>query len=382
MLRIVVAPDSFKGSLTALQAATCIERGFKKVFRGIVVEKVPMADGGGGTAQAIVEATGGRMVSCRARDPRGRPIRSSLGISGDGRTAIIEMAAASGLVLLKPRERNPMLASTSGTGDLIRHALDRGVKKILIGIGGSATTDGGMGMARALGVKFFDREGRELPEGGGSLRRLCRIDRRGLDPRLREVEIEVACDVKNPLFGARGAAWVYGPQKGATPVMVRHLDAGLRQLAKVIRHDLGIDVSSVPGAGAAGGMGAGLVAFLDGRLKSGVGMVLEAVQFRRRLKNCDLVITGEGRLDGQTVCGKTVSGAARLARRHGVPVIAICGCVGAGAEKVLSIGVTAYFSALEEPVDETLLPKRGPAMLTRCVEQVARLLALRLGARV
>ena len=376
MFKILIAPDSFKGSLTALQAATCIERGLRNVLPGTDIEKVPMADGGGGTQQAIVDATGGRRVSCRSRDPLGRPIRTSFGISGDGRTAIIEMAAASGLVLLKSKERNPMLTSTGGTGDLIRRALDRGVRKILIGIGGSATNDGGTGMARALGVRFLDAQGRELAAGGGALRELDRIDMSGLDPRLKRVTIEVACDVKNPLFGPHGAARVYGPQKGATPAMVRDLDAGLKQLARVVRRDLGIDVSRVPGAGAAGGLGAGLLAFLGATLRRGVDMVIEAVHLESRLRNCDLVITGEGRMDGQTAYGKTVSGVARLAGKRGIPVIAICGCIGPGAEKMLSLGVNAYFSALEEPVDEATLPRRAPAMLTRCAERVGRLLPL------
>lgn len=375
MRRIVIAPDSFKGSLTALQAATCIEHGFRRVLPHVSIEKVPMADGGGGTVRAIVEATRGRMVTCRARDPLGRRVRSSFGVSGDGKTAIIEMAAASGLVLLKPRERNPMLTSTCGTGDLIRRSLDHGVRAILIGIGGSATNDGGMGMARALGARFLDSQERELPEGGGTLRTLHRVDVSGLDPRLKRVRVHVACDVRNPLFGPRGAARVYGPQKGATPAMVRQLDDGLRQLAKVIRRDLGLDVAGIPGVGAAGGLGAGLVAFLGGVLRPGVDLVMDTIELERRLRNCDLVITGEGQMDGQTVYGKTVSGVARLAKKRGIPAIAICGCIGAGAEKMLSHGVTAYFSASEGPLNEATLSRRAPALLTRCAERVARLLA-------
>jgi glycerate 2-kinase len=271
-----------------------------------------------------------------------------------------------------------MHTSTCGTGDLIRQALDCGVARILVGVGGSATNDGGIGMARSLGAKFLDRQGGEIPDGGGALARLCRIDVRGLDPRLKRVAVDVACDVQSPLFGPRGAAKMYARQKGATPAMIRQLDAGLRQYARVIRQDLGINVAKVPGAGAAGGTGAGLMAFLRGNLKSGVGVVIEAVQLERRLKGCGLVITGEGRIDGQTVCGKTVSGVARIAKSQGIPVIAICGCAGEGAEEVLSAGVDAYFTALEEPIDESALPTRGPGLLTRCAEQVARLLALRL----
>ncbi len=229
--KIAIAPDSFKGNLTAMEAAACIERGLKKALRGASIRKIPMADGGEGTVRAIVDATGGRMMSRTVKNPRGRKIKSSFGMAGDGRTAVIEMAAASGLALLKPRERNPMVTTTYGTGELIRHALRCNAKKILVGIGGSATNDGGTGMARALGVRFLDKKGRRLPEGGGALRKLDRIDMSGLDPRLRRVTVEVACDVDNPLTGPRGAARVYAPQKGATPAMVRELDKGLRHLA-------------------------------------------------------------------------------------------------------------------------------------------------------
>lgn len=377
-MKIAIAPDSFKGSLTAMQAATCIERGLKRVLRGISIRKIPMADGGEGTVRAIVDATSGRMVSCTVRNPRGRKIKSSFGMAGDGRTAVIEMAAASGLALIKPGERNPMVTTTYGTGELIHHALNRNAKKILVGIGGSATNDGGTGMARALGVKFLDKKGCKLPEGGGALRKLDRIDMNGLDPRLRRVTVEVACDVDNPFVGPRGAAQVYAPQKGATPLMVRELDSGLKQLAKVIKKDIGTDIPNIPGSGAAGGLGGGLMAFLGGRLRSGVDIVIDTVKLERKLKGCDLVIAGEGRMDGQTAFGKAPAGVARVARKLGIPVIAICGSLGSGAHKVHSIGIDAFFSALEEPVDEEDLPRRGPAMLSNCAEQLARLIKLKL----
>jgi len=378
--RIGIAPNAFKGTLSAREAAGCIERGLKKALPGISTIKVPMADGGEGTAKAIVEATGGRWVRCSVRDPLGRAIKAAFGLTGDGQSAVIEMAAASGLALLQPQERNPLHTSTSGTGDLIRAALDRGVRRILVGIGGSATNDGGVGMARALGARFLDRRGRELSEGGGSLGRLARIDLSGLDPRLKAVKVDVACDVDNPLLGPRGAARVYGPQKGATPLMVKKLDAGLKRLAAIIRKDLGTDVARLPGAGAAGGLGAGLVAFLKGRMQPGVEIVIEVVELERKLAGCDLVITGEGRLDGQTVFGKAPAGVARVARKLGLPVIAICGSLGADAGKVRAIGIEACFSALEDPVSESDLRRRGPGMLERCAEQVGRLLALKLNA--
>jgi glycerate kinase len=306
----------------------------------------------------------------------GRKRKAAFGLAGDGRTAIIETAAASGLALLNPGERNPLLTSTFGSGELIRAALNHGVRKILVGVGGSATNDGGLGMARALGARFFDARRRELAEGGGALRRLARIDLSGLDPRLERVEITVACDVRNPLYGPRGAARVYGPQKGATPEMVKTLDAGLKRLAAVIRTDLGLDVARLPGAGAAGGLGAGLAAFLKSRLRPGVEIVLDATDLENKLAGCDLVITGEGRLDGQTVFGKAPAGVAKAAKKFGLPVIAICGSLGPDAGKTKAIGIDARFSALEESVAETDLRRRAPGMLERCAEQVGRMLAL------
>ena len=377
-LKIAIAPDSFKGSLTALEAATCMERGLKKALKGVSVRKIPMADGGEGTVRAIVESTGGRMMARTVADPLGRPIKSSFGVTGDRKTAVIEMAAASGLALLKVRERNPMKTTTRGTGELIKNALKSNVKKVLVGIGGSATNDGGTGMARALGVRFLDAKGRELPEGGGALDRLASIDMSGLEPRVKRVKVEVACDVDNLLCGPRGAARVYSPQKGATPAMVKQLDANLRHMAKIIRKDLGVDILNMPGSGAAGGLGAGLMAFLGGELRPGVDIVIDSVGLERRMNGCDLVIAGEGRMDGQTVFGKTPAGVARIAGKLRIPVIAIAGSLGPGVAKVRTIGIESYFSALQESMPEEDLPKRGPDMLTDCAEQVGRLIAMKL----
>jgi len=380
-LIVGIAPDSFKGSLTALEAAFCIERGLKRALVNVSTRKIPMADGGEGTVRAIVEATGGRLVKCRATDALGRPLRAELGLTGDGQSAVVEMAAASGLALLKSRERNPMRTSTFGTGQMIRAALNQDVKKILVGIGGSATNDGGTGMAKALGVRFLNRAGDEVPEGGGGLADLDRIEMRGLDPRLRKVVVEVACDVDNPLVGAHGAARVYAPQKGATPAMVKQLDQALRRLAAVIRRDLGVDIAGVAGSGAAGGLGAGLMAFLGGTLRPGVDIVIDIVKLERRLKGCDLVVTGEGRMDGQTAFGKTPAGVARVAGKLGLPVVAISGSLGADVHKVHSAGIDVFFSALEQPLREEELPRFGPGMLERCAGQVGRLLAIRFRGR-
>lgn len=369
-MRIALSPNAFKGSLTALEAAECMRKGFHAALPRASFILIPMADGGDGTLQAVVDATGGRLLRKRVHDPLGRFVAARFGLSGDGGTAIIEMAEASGLVLLKSRERNPLLTSTRGTGELICKALDLGVRKIVIGIGGSATNDGGTGMARALGVRFLDASGKDLPEGGGSLVRLERIDMSRRDHRLQGVALDIACDVNNPLVGPHGATRVYAPQKGATPAMVKTLEAGLVRLGRVIRSDIGLDVAKVPGAGAAGGMGAGLMAFAGGRLKPGVEIVADVVRLRERLRGCDLVVTGEGRMDGQTVHGKTPVGVARVAQALGIPVIAIVGSLGMGARAVLDHGIDAYFSVLQRPMSEAQIRRHGPAMLTACSKKV------------
>src|SRR5690606_515448 len=292
----------------AKEVAAAIAAGVRKVWPDARIDCVPLADGGEGTVEALVEATGGRFVQARVTGPLGEPVEAVYGLLGDGETAVIEMAAASGLPLVPPDRRDPARATTRGTGELIRAALDRGCRRLIIGIGGSATNDGGAGMAQALGVSFRGRHGRVLPLGGLALRELEAIDLSGLDPRIRETEIVAACDVDNPLYGPRGASAVYGPQKGATPELVEALDQALRRYAEVLYRDLGIDVQAIPGSGAAGGLGAGLVALLGAQLKPGIELVLEALDFRRRLEGADLVIAAEGGVDRQTAFGKAPSG--------------------------------------------------------------------------
>jgi len=379
MLKVAIAPDSFKGVMTGMEAAACVEKGLKRALSGVACRKIPMADGGEGTVQAIVDATGGKFVKRTVSDPLGRRVKATFGLSGDGKTAVMEMAEASGLALLKPRERNPMKTSTYGTGEMMKHALKLGVRKILIGIGGSATNDCGTGMAQALGVKFLDARGKKLDGCGSNLGKIAKIDTSGLDPRLKHVHVEVACDVDNPLSGRHGAAQVYGPQKGASPTMVKQLDAGLRSLADVIKRDVGISILNVPGSGAAGGLGGGLMAFVNGQLRPGVDIVIDSVKLARRIKGCDLVITGEGRMDHQTAFGKTPAGVARVAKEQGLPVVAICGCLGKDPQVVHTIGIDAFFAAQEGNVKEEDLPKVGPPELTNCAEQVGRLLAIDLG---
>ena len=372
---ILIAPDSFKGTLSADAAARAIAVGLRRAMPGVRFRLAPMADGGEGTVDAVIAATRGQWQRCRVRDPLGRIITARYGrVAGRTPRAVIEMAAASGLPLLRPRERNPLRTGTEGTGDLLRDALACGARRICMGIGGSATNDGGTGMARALGVRFLDLRGRELPCGGGALLGLVRIDNSGLDPRVRKTVIEVACDVTNPLCGPRGASAVYGPQKGATPAMVQRLDAGLRRLAEVVRRDLGADVADAPGAGAAGGLGFGLMAFCGARLRRGVEMVAEAVNLEKLIRGCDLVITGEGRMDSQTLNGKTPMGVARVAQKAGVPVIAICGCTGAGWQAVHQIGIAAVFSSTTCHLTDEEIVSGAAERLARTGEEVGQLL--------
>ncbi|TMC70034.1 MAG: glycerate kinase [Chloroflexi bacterium] len=327
--RVIVAPQSFKGSADAVAVASAIARGVRRAWPEAHVEEMPLADGGEGTVRALVTATKGGVRRSRVHDPLGRQIDADWGVLGDGVTAVVEMAAASGLPLLDPSERDPRITSTRGTGELILAAAASGAHRIVVGIGGSATNDGGAGMARAFGYRFLDRAGDELPEGGAALARLARIDGQ-TDPRLVRPSIEVACDVRNPLLGPEGASAVYGPQKGATPEVVRELDAALARYADVVEAFVGRPIRDVPGAGAAGGLGAGLVAFLDARLVSGAELVLRSVGFAERVVGADLVVTGEGRIDGQSGYGKLTGAVTAAARRAGVPVMAVAGGLGAG----------------------------------------------------
>ena len=338
--RVIVAPQSFKGSADAVAVASAIARGVRRAWPDAVVEEMPLADGGEGTVRALVRATKGSLRIARVHDPLGREIDAEWGVLGDGVTAVVEMAAASGLPLLDVKERDPRIASTRGTGELILAAAMSGAHRIVIGIGGSATNDGGAGMARSFGYRFLDRDGNDLPEEGAALARLARIDGQ-TDPRLIRPAVEVACDVRNPLLGPEGASAIYGPQKGATPEIVRELDAALARYADVVETFVGRSIRDVPGAGAAGGLGAGLLAFLDARLVSGADLVLGAVRFAERLRDADLVITGEGRIDRQSGYGKLTGAVATAARRAGIPVFAVAGGLGEGHDTLALDGVAS-----------------------------------------
>lgn len=345
-MKIVIAPDSFKESLSAMEVAQEIEAGFREIFPEAEYCTIPVADGGEGTVQAMIDATGGSLQALEVIGPLGNPVRAAYGFTASKGIAVIEMAAASGLELVPPSQRNPLTTTSYGTGELIRAALASGARRIVIGIGGSATNDAGAGMLQALGVRLLDANGKDLGSGGKELARLEHLDISGLDPRIAACRIDVACDVSNPLVGPQGASATFGPQKGATPAMIQELDACLQRFADVVRQDLGQEVATVPGAGAAGGMGAALLGVLGGHLRPGSEVVTDAVGLDERLADADLVITGEGRIDGQTIFGKTPIGVARVAARHGIPVIGLGGCLAPDANAVHAQGIAAIFSSV------------------------------------
>lgn len=377
-MKIVIAPDSFKGNLTASRVASFIEEGVRRACPEAEILKVPMADGGEGTVQSLVDATGGKIFPEEVTGPLGDKVKAAFGVLGDGETAVIEMAAASGLPLVPENRRNPLLTTTYGAGELILAALQEGCSRIIVGIGGSATVDGGAGMAQVLGAKLLKRDGQEIGFGGGSLPDLARIDISMLDPRLEDVQVTVASDVKNPLLGPRGAASVYGPQKGATPDMVKTLEEGLKNLAGIIHRDLGKDIRDIPGAGAAGGLGAGLMAFLDAKLVSGIDTVIEITRLAEKLKDADLVITGEGRMDRQTVYGKTPIGVAKLAKKYGIPVVALVGEASEDVRVVYEHGINGIMASILYPMTQAEAMSRASKLIPNAAEHLMRLVKIRL----
>ncbi len=375
-MRIVIAPNAFKGSLTAAEAARAMAEGVERALPGADLRSVPMADGGDGTLGVLTSALGGTLRKLRVTGPLGRPVQACFGISRDGRTAVIEMAEAAGLSLVKPGLRNPMLTTTRGVGELIGHVLDIGCDKILVGLGGSATTDGGLGMAVGLGYGVLDASGAPAGLGGAALSNVARILDGGAGARFRRVKVVAATDVTNPLLGARGAARVFGPQKGATPAMVRRLESGLARFAGVIRRDLGPDVKSIPGGGAAGGLGAGLLAFCGARIESGFNLVAKLTDLERAISAADLVLTGEGNLDDQSLRGKAPAGVARLALRHGVPVVCLAGGVSGRARSFRAAGIDVAFSLASGPMSLGEAQARASELLADAAERAARALAL------
>lgn len=375
-MKFVLAPDSFKESMTAKEAAEAMKRGIKKVMPEAECVLVPMADGGEGTVQSLVDATEGEIIEVLVTGPKGDKVNAMFGILGDGETAVIEMASASGIHLVKKEERNPLFTTTYGTGELIKAALDRKVKRIFIGIGGSATNDGGAGMIQALGAKLLDEEGNEISFGGGALEKLSKIDLSSLDERLKDVTIEVACDVTNPLTGIKGASHVFGPQKGATPEIVEQLDKNLAHYAEIIRKDLNKDIENVPGAGAAGGLGGGLMAFLNAELKRGVELVIKYTNLEEKMEGASYVFTGEGSIDSQTVFGKTPYGVSTTAQKLGIPVIAFAGRIGDGVEVLYDKGINSIVGIMKgaASIEEAL--KQGAKNLEKTAENIARILMI------
>jgi len=382
-MRVVIAPDSFKECLAAADVCRAVAEGWRAVYPDAELDLVPMADGGEGTVDALVAATGGEKRFRVVTGPLGDPVEAAYGIlpspSPSGKTAVIEMASASGLALVPPKRRDPLVTTTRGTGELIRDALDHGATTIIVGIGGSATNDGGAGMAQALGYSLSDANGLELPPGGAALARLAHIEASGKHPGLARCAVRVACDVQSPLCGPAGASRMFGPQKGATPAAVEELDAALHHFAGIVESQLGVSIMHIPGGGAAGGLGAGLVAFTGARLESGVAIVAEACRLGSRMVGADLVITGEGRMDAQTVHGKTPVGVARLAREQRVPVIAFTGALGSGWKQLHDEGIAAIFPLADGPISREESLARTCELLRDRAESVARLWRLAKG---
>lgn len=373
-MKIVIAPDSFKECISAKEACIAIQKGFEKIFEEGEYILVPMADGGEGTTEALVDSTDGAIYKVETTNPIGEKRISKFGILGDGKTAIIEMAQASGLELISKEKRNPMVTTTYGTGELIKSALDKNIETILIGIGGSATNDGGAGMIQALGGKLLDKDGKEIGFGGGELSKLHKIDLSNLDERLKKVKIIVACDVDNPLTGERGTSYIFGKQKGGTPEMLKILDNNLKHFAKIIKKDLGVDVETISGSGAAGGLGGGLMGFLSAELKKGIDIVIEYSKLEEKIQGADLVITGEGSIDSQTRFGKTPYGVAKVAKKYNIPVIALAGNIGKDVDILYDYGFNAIFPILPrvETLEEALL--QGKENLEKTSENIARLI--------
>ncbi len=376
MFKVLISPDSFKESLDGMEVSMAIREGLESAIDGVESICLPVADGGDGTIEALVKASNGSFMTTRVLGPLGVPIDAIWGVMGDGVTAVIEMARASGLALLTDEQRDPRYTTTFGTGQLIYEAIQKGYKKLIIGIGGSATNDGGVGMAQALGVKFLDQQGKELPFGGAPLINLKEIDTSNISSEISELSVLVASDVSNPLCGKTGASAIYGPQKGANPTMVLELDSALKNYADVISSTLGKNVELSPGAGAAGGLGAGLMAFMDAELRPGIDLVTEALDFDKYLQDCDLVITGEGAIDGSTIFNKAPVGVAKRAKKYNIPVIAFAGTLGDGYQKVYEHGIDAVFNVQNKPMSLQDSMKDTKELLIDSVNRVMRVSTL------
>lgn len=379
-MKILIAPQAFKGSISAVDVAAAMREGVLRVLPDAEVSAVAVADGGDGTLETLVEGSGGEIHNIEVTGPLGERRTAEWGAMGDGATAVIEMARTSGLALVPDEKRDPLITTTFGLGEAIIHAIDAGYRRFIIGIGGSATNDAGAGMAQALGVRLLDSSGGDLEFGGAALSKLENIDMSGLNDTVRSCEFLVACDVNNPLTGPTGASAIYGPQKGATPEMVKSLDAALLHFAEVVKRDIGVEINDVPGSGAAGGLGGGMIAFANGELRAGVDIVLDTVRLDDYLAGCNLVITGEGSMDHSTIYNKAPVGVAERAKRLGIPVVGISGSLGAGFQDVHEHGIDALASITPGPMTLDEASERAAELISNATEQVLRF--MRAGSQV
>ena len=379
-MKILIAPQAFKGSISAVDVAAAMREGVLRVLPDADVSAVAVADGGDGTLETLVEGSGGEIHRIEVTGPLGERRTAEWGAMGDGATAVIEMARTSGLALVPDEKRDPLITTTFGLGEAIIHAIDAGFRRFIIGIGGSATNDAGAGMAQALGVRLLDSVGRDLEFGGAALSRLNRIDMSGLNDAVRSCEFLVACDVNNPLTGPTGASAIYGPQKGATSEMIERLDAALLHFSEVVKRDIGVEINDIPGAGAAGGLGGGMIAFTNGELRAGVDIVLDTVRLNDYLAGCNLVITGEGSMDHSTIYNKAPVGVAERAKRLGIPVVGISGSLGAGFQDVHEHGIDALAAITAGPMTLDEASERAAELIANATEQVLRF--MKAGSRV
>ncbi|MBS4202254.1 glycerate kinase [Bacillus sp. FJAT-49732] len=371
-MKIVIAPDSFKGSVSAIDAALAIEKGVKNAFPNAKTVMLPVADGGEGTLETLVTVTDGQKVHTKVKGPHGKEVNAYFGVLGDQSTCVIEMAVASGLNLIEESERNPLLTTTYGTGELINAALDKGYRNFVLAIGGSATNDGGVGMLQALGMQFKDKDGNEIGYGGGELGKIHHISTEHFDQRIKESTFLIASDVENPLVGEQGASYVFGPQKGATDEMVKVLDQNLLHYANLVEDITGVRLHDMPGAGAAGGIGGSFLAFFPSDMKRGIEVVLEYAKFDESLNDADLVITGEGKVDFQTAYGKTPMGVSQAAQKKGIPTIILAGSVGENIQNLYQYGVVGIFSIINQPMSLDEAMKEAESLLETSVEQICR----------
>ncbi|MFW6377938.1 MAG: glycerate kinase [Bacillota bacterium] len=377
-MKIIIAPDSYKESLTALEVAENIEKGFKAVMPEADTIKVPMADGGEGTVQALVDAHNGQIIKEEVIGPEGEKVKAFYGIL-DEKTAVIEMAAASGISYIDPATADPRKTTTYGTGQLIKSALEKGARHIILGIGGSATMDAGIGALKALGFSFKDENGQRISRGGGQIGRIAFVSKKNLYPPAEELYLEIACDVSNPFYGENGAAYIYGPQKGASQEQVEELDQNFRKFNQFVKENYNRDLQQLAGAGAAGGLGAGLITFLNGELKEGADIVARANRLEEKLKGADLVITGEGQLDSQTINNKAPIHVAQLAKKQGIPVIAIAGSLGTGYQQVYQAGIDAVFSIIDKPGSLNKIILAAPELLQETARNIGKIITLNIG---